>query len=104
MVSEPFNSHFIIPCVSYCMRTWIRECEAAKKRNDSSLETACINFWWGMNAIHNLSCSTPGAVNFSIAAMNELRNTRNYIQAILKVDPETDQRFCVPSMRNQQKG
>lgn len=87
-------SEAVLPFAGLLLRHWIKECERVKD-DLIALESACINFWWGMHGLEKIAIALPGTTYFSIANMNEIRTTRLYIMARIGRDPSLDPMFAM---------
>jgi hypothetical protein len=106
-------SEAIEPTAGYLIGRWWAKCEKARKRRDElnakreagnhltweeALEVErfwkeCRNFWWGVRALNRVSIACEEAIHFSLAMGSVMRDTADYIERYLGVDPMNDKEW-----------
>ena len=86
--SEPFEpaaTHFVGVQFSRCEALYKHWKESTDESFDTYIkqlkfESAIEYFWYGMNALTQLSIASTGATHFSVALSNEMHRVNKYIE------------------------
>jgi len=86
-----FVSEKVEPTFAYIIGGLYAKCEYEKEHGDKwSLESACVNFWYGVQAINKMTIAMGDCSHANVSIMNEIRVVSNYIKDTIGIDPILD--------------
>ena len=86
-----FRSERVEDTMAYVIGGLYAKCEYEKEHGDKwSLESACVSFWYGVQALNKLTIALKDCDHASIAIMNEIQRVASYIEDTIGINPISD--------------
>jgi len=86
-----FKSENVEPTFAHIIGGLYAKCEYEKEHGDKwDLESACVSFWYGIQAINKLTIAMKDCTHANISIMNEIQRVARYIYDAIGIDPIAD--------------